>query len=116
MTILAFQAGIPAADGATSLLGDVAIWLGIFVVLIIVLGVSAMAIRRKVNAPSVNSTIGFTLADLRVMHERGELSLEEFERARDRMLGGLKQGGPDGGSGGQATSESRISGRIPPPR
>ena len=112
MMMLAFQAEIPMGGGGTSLLGDVAIWLGIFVVLIIILGASAMAIRRKVNAPAAASAIGFTLADLRVMHERGELSLEEFERARDRMLGGLKQGG----AGGQPTSESRISGRVPPPR
>ena len=112
MIMIAVQAEIPAGDNATSLLGDVAIWLGIFVVLIIVLGVAAMAIRRKVNAPASTSTIGFTLADLRVMHERGEISLEEFDRARDRMLRSSKGDGPPAA----ATSESRVSGRIPPAR
>jgi hypothetical protein len=108
--IAGFQ--LPPIANSGNVLGDVAPWLGIMVILIIVGGVIAMNVRRKMNGGDDSSGIGFTLSDLRAMHERGELTLEEFQRARDKMLGSVR--GRESSS--PAGSESRISRRVPPRR
>ena len=104
--------GTGAAEAGLGFFEYVIVLCGILVVVILVGGVLAMVARRKYRTPDNASTIGFTLQDLRRMHERGELSLEEFENARSTMLGNVR--GTE--SPGASRSESRVSGRIPPPR
>ena len=104
--------GQGAADAGLGLFESVLFISAILVVVILVGGVIAMFARRRYRSPGDAPTIGFTLEDLRLMHERGQLSLEEFENAREKMLSKVR--GSDNSR--PAASESRISGRIPPPR
>lgn len=70
-------------------MADVMIWLVVIVGLAVVLGVVAVIIRRR-SLGDTGPSIGFTLADLRAMHESGEISDEEFATAKARMLGTAK--------------------------
>ena len=78
------------SSAAGGLFSDVAPWLAALVGLVVV-GFLLMAwIRRTVNDPSSPAQQAFTLQDLRDMRDSGELSEEEFERARAGMIGSLK--------------------------
>ncbi len=65
---------------------DIFLWLGVIVLAAIVLGVIALVLRRVLMGEQAAPQIGFTLADLRRLHEDGELSDEEFAQAKGRML------------------------------
>ena len=50
-----------------------------------------MRLRRWLKEDdSQPSGIGFTLGDLRALHRKGEITDEQFERARAQMLAGTK--------------------------
>ena len=71
--------------------GDVLLWVGILVVVVVVGGIGILAIRRRLLAKddgSANSA-GF-LEELRAMHRRGEISTEEFEATRRAMTAKIK--------------------------
>ncbi|MBC01691.1 MAG: hypothetical protein CMJ34_00095 [Phycisphaerae bacterium] len=104
--------GGAAVDSGVGLFESVIVVCGILVVVILAGGTIALIARRRYRHQDHGVSIGFTLEDLRLMHERGELTLEEFENAREKMLGKVR--GIDGGS--PSRSESRVSGAIPPPR
>ena len=73
------------------------------------------AARNKVAAEQKQDGFDyetFTLEDLRKMHERGELTLDEFEHARNKMFNRVR--GTDAQAPGAGVS--RVSGRVPPPR
>lgn len=72
------------ADQAFS--NDIFLWLGVIVAAAVVLGVIALILRRVLMGDHAPPPIGFTLADLRQLHENGELSDEEFAQAKGRML------------------------------
>ncbi|MEX1016856.1 MAG: SHOCT domain-containing protein [Phycisphaeraceae bacterium] len=79
-------------------------------VAVVVLGVVAMLVRRwmlKDDQPGTRP--GFTLADMRRMHAAGDLSDEEYERARAALLGEARHGLEDGPALKQETG-----GRRPP--
>lgn len=65
-----------------------AFWFGILLLIGVVIGGGAVVMwaRRNAKAPGEPPPPGFTLDDLRRMHERGELSKREFETARDAMI------------------------------
>ena len=65
---------------------DVFFWLGLIVAAAVVLGIGALVLRKLLIRQDEASPIGFTLADLRQMYEDGELSPEEFDQAKGRML------------------------------
>jgi hypothetical protein len=53
-----------------------------------VLGAAFFVIRKlllRAEEPDDSLSMGFTLADLRAMHEQGQLSDEEFEYAKRKM-------------------------------
>jgi len=58
----------------------------VIIVVTIVGGVIMMISRRKIDSASATGPGGFTLADLKELRERGELSEEEFERARQEVI------------------------------
>ncbi len=69
------------------------ILLGIVVVGVIVLALA----RRLMKETRPSSGDGFTLQELRDLHAAGELTDEQFQRARDAMIGRLtvtEQPGP----------------------
>lgn len=102
-TLIIFEAPVAAATGASSrALPELLPWLGGLVLATVVGGVILMRLRRGVrDGESGASGLGFTLHDLREMHARGELSDEEFQRARSAMVDRVRgrpedDGTPDG--------------------
>lgn len=66
---------------------EIYFWLGVIVALAFVLGLIALWLRRKLMAAEDDQPpLGFTLKDLRAMHERGQLSDEELAAAEERAL------------------------------
>jgi hypothetical protein len=63
-----------------------------------------MWIKKRVQEPEQPVSVGFSLSDLRQMHQSGQLSDEEYERARTKLVATLQKAdkapGPkrDGGS------------------
>ena len=100
------------ASGST-LFADVLPWVGLFVILILAGGGLAMLVRRSIFAGS-ESTVGFTLEDLREMRDRGEISHDEFEQSRNRMMNAVRNMGSPGNR--PSSSTSRPPGATPPPR
>jgi len=58
---------------------------------VIVGGVVLLRLRRGIREDSSDPTVGFTLHELRGMHARGELTDEEFARARDALVDGVRR-------------------------
>ena len=59
------------------------------IVLIVGIGLFMLAtflFRKKVKEPDEIPPAGFTLSDLRQLHKSGQMSDEEFERARAKLL------------------------------
>lgn len=86
------QSVSPAQQAST-----VVFWLGIIVMIVVVCGVTALWLRRKLRAEEAESDdvsdaagTGFALSDLRELHRRGELSDAEFEQARRRLIARTK--------------------------
>ena len=90
-------------------------WLGLLVLLVLIGGAVAILIRRRM-AIDERPTIGFTLGDLRAMRDRGEISEEEFEQARDRMVTAVR--GESAARIPQTVRprETRAVGAVPPRR
>lgn len=61
-------------------------WLGVIVVLAFVLGFLALWLRKKLLTPHEQPPMGFTLKDLRKLHELGQLTDEELAAAEEKAL------------------------------
>ncbi len=84
-----------AGSGAASrLFSEVMPWLLLFMGLVIVGGVIIMLARRLLNDTSASPRPGFTLHELRTLHTKGELTDEQFERARETMIARVADSGP----------------------
>lgn len=79
---------VASPDKSSRLLADILPWLILLLGLVVVGGVIIYAIRRYLRHDA-SSTEDFTLADLRRMHAAGELTDEQFERAKAMMIGRL---------------------------
>ena len=77
-----------AASDARRFGTEVLVWLGVIVVVAFGAGILFFVLRRKLkqDAEVEAPKLGFTLADLREMHARGELTDEELQRAEARTL------------------------------
>lgn len=72
----------------------VLIAVGLLIAAVIVLAIVLLAMRRRLLASSrVDDGMGL-FEELRRLHASGELSDEEFERARERMIARLKGEAP----------------------
>ena len=67
-------------------------WGGLLIVLIIIGGTVIMIIRRRLRDAAANSAAdaGFSLSDLRAMRDRGEITPEEYEQTRARVIAKVK--------------------------
>jgi uncharacterized membrane protein len=83
-----------AGEKSGQVLSEILPWLIVLAGVVLAGGVVIYFIRRSIkNADSGGSaTGGFTLQDLREMHAAGELTEEEFERAKALMIGRAKAG------------------------
>ena len=78
-----------ASMPGSRLFSDILPWLVVLVVIVLVGAAVLFYVRRSMSSDS-SASAGFTLQDLRDLHASGQISLEEFERARDAMIGRLK--------------------------
>ncbi len=78
-----------ASDGA--LFGQLLPWLLALLGVVLIGGAAIWAVRRLLNKQSAGAAGGFTLQDLRDMKASGQLTQEQFERARDSMIERLSE-------------------------
>jgi len=76
-------------DKSNRLLADILPWLIVLVGVVLVGGIAIYFIRRHLYAEQSPSDVGFSLQQLRELHASGELTDEEFERAKAMMIGRL---------------------------
>jgi len=70
-------------------------WGGAAIVTIVALSALVMSLRRRfLNTNSAGSAQVFTLQDLRDMHARGDLTDDEYERMRTRLIDSLRSAAP----------------------
>ena len=101
---------------AGNLFGDLLPWLGLLVVIVLIGGGIAIWLCRRLMSGDAAGAVGFTLGDLRELHARGEISTEEFEKAKSQMIAGLTRREEISGPESSPTSESQVRGEVPPPR
>lgn len=94
MSCLFGAAAIPSGDRSGQLFSSILPWLLLLAVVAVVGVVVILLVRRWLTSESSRETIGFTLQDLRNLHAAGELSDEEYERARASMIGRLQSPSP----------------------
>jgi hypothetical protein len=85
------QAG---STGLTDQQTDILFWCGVLILVILVFVGLAVLIRRRFVSDVPEADVigmGFSLADLRAMHERGELSDEEFDYAKRKLIARTRQ-------------------------
>jgi uncharacterized membrane protein len=106
-----------AAGGAAgNLFGDLLPWLGLLVVIVLIGGGIAIWLRRRLMSGDAAGSVGFTLGDLRELHARGEISTEEFEKAKSQMIAGLTRRDEISGPDSSSVTESQVRGEVPPRR
>ena len=88
----------PTQHTQQTLLADVLPWLILLLGLVIAGGIVIFWVRRSLSAAhSSSSDTGFTLHELRELHRKGEISDEEFERARTAIISRFQtKSEPDG--------------------
>jgi uncharacterized membrane protein len=74
------------ASPASRLVGDVLPWLGVLV-LAVLIGVAAIHFVRRWFTRDDEKPADFTLQQLRELHAAGNLTDEEFERAKSAVIG-----------------------------
>ncbi len=79
---------VAAVDRSSRLLADVLPWLIVLVGIVIAGAIIAFLVRRSMRKEDTSSD-GFTLQDLRDLRAAGELTDQEFERAKVMMIGRL---------------------------
>ena len=64
------------------------LWMGVLIVLLIVMGLGIAILRKTMADTTGQAQSGepFSLHDLRQMHKDGQISDEQFERAKARIL------------------------------
>jgi hypothetical protein len=76
-----------ATTGAT---GEVLLWLGV-ILLLLGAGAAAIAVVRRLAGRRDLPAGGFTLQQLRELRDSGALTEQEYERARDAVIGRLSE-------------------------
>lgn len=81
------SAAAPLAASSTT---GALVWSAVLVVIIVLLFGAIRLYRKWMNADDDTTGGGFTLGDLRKLHREGQMSDEEFEKAKAVLLGSLK--------------------------
>ena len=114
MIVLLSQGG----QAADQLFVQILPWIGILAILIILGGGIAVWLRKRMAVNADDSSAGFILADLREMRDRGDISPEEFENAKARMITSMsaatKPRTDDAEDATDRASASRSPDRITP--
>lgn len=92
----------PAAGGgsnATDVFMSILPYAAVIILVTIVGGVVMMISRRKIDSASARGPVGFSLADLKELRDRGEITSEEYERARQEVITRARKAFRTGGDG-----------------
>ena len=81
---------VATTDDSTQVLQELGPWLIALVAMVFVGGIVIMLVRRHLRSDADDHAGGYTLHDLRQMHASGDLSDEEFEKARAAMIAGVR--------------------------
>ncbi|MBM4113867.1 MAG: SHOCT domain-containing protein [Phycisphaerae bacterium] len=84
--LLAVQPGSVETSRATDVFMQVLPYAAVILALTLIGGIIMMISRRKIDSSGGGAPVGFTLSDLKELRDRGELSDEEFERARQDVI------------------------------
>lgn len=74
---------------------SVLIWSAVLIAVVIVGFVAIAAVKRRLHDDGEARNIrplGFTLSDLRHLHKTGQMSDEEFARAKEKIIGAATKG------------------------
>lgn len=82
---------IIASAGSGGLFRALAPWLVTLIVLVIVGWIVVMMLRRMMTGDDDGPNEGFTLHDLRQLRAAGKISEEEFDRAREAIIGAVQR-------------------------
>src|SRR3954471_17691974 len=108
--VLLASTGRITSDKSGRLFADVVPWLILLIGVVLAGAVVIYFIRRYLRSDDPHAADGFTLHDLREMHEAGDLTDAEFQRAKAAMIGRLRTAPDDSsgtpGEGSQAGPES----------
>lgn len=111
--------GDDAAGGMVSVIG----WGLVLLALVVAAFVAILWLKRWLKSDMTSVSTGFGLSDLREMHRRGQLTDEEYERARGKIAAASKavtsqMPSPAGGRrapGAAGPAAASGPGPIPPP-
>jgi len=92
---------LTAAPSDGNLFQQLLPWLIVLLITIVVGGVIMYLARRVAHGSDRKHNVGFTLHDLRQLHAQGELTDEQFERARARMIASVRAATDNTESSGQ---------------
>lgn len=98
--------------------GSIILWSLLLIGLIVTGWVTVLQIKRRLQRPDVTAGAGFTLSDLRQLHKSGQMSDEEFERAKARVVDAARratarQADAGRGAGGAIRQDLRPQPRPP---
>jgi ABC-type iron transport system FetAB permease component len=86
MDMHALLPSLPLAQSQRGM-GSVFFWLLVLIGLVIVAAVLVLYLRKWYSSPDVTPSAGFTLGDIRQLHREGQMTDEEFEKAKALILG-----------------------------
>lgn len=90
--MIALFTQLPLAQGLTGNQQQALFWLAILLAVVILGGAAILLIRNKfLSKDEDEQPAGFTLSDLRELRDSGEMSNEEYEAARAKMIAKVKQ-------------------------
>lgn len=91
--------------------GGTLLWVGVLMGVVIVASVVILAVRQRFLGPETSGVDqrGF-LDELRAMRDRGELSEEEFDAARRKMVAAISERDPEAGGGGGRLGGAGLAG------
>lgn len=98
--------------------GRIAVGLGIILVLAVLGAAAAMVVRKRVQGTDAGGPGGggFGLSDLRRLHRQGDLTDEEFERAKAKIVSGYHRAAEREGEGEGAAGGPPVEAKPEPER
>jgi cytochrome c-type biogenesis protein CcmH/NrfF len=71
--------------------GDILLWSLLLIILVLGLFIVVAVLRKKMSPNEDFHGVGFNLSDLRQMHKKGQMSDEEFQRAKQALLASMNK-------------------------
>ena len=96
--------------GQTRSESSIFVWSLVLMALVVGGFVLVSWVRRQVKEPEQSAGTGFTLADLREMKRKGQISEDEFEKARTQMVAAMKAAAERKKAAEEGTGDDRLLG------